>query len=285
MTFQVDRMKSCIFYFSQQGSTKKIAENIAEGLTQRSHTCDLVQFTKLATDLELIRRFNFTKYSFFGFGTPVYYFYPPHHLFEILESFPYLNHTKGFLFCTSGGNPGATLFKLKQVLDKKGIVIIDGSDKWIGLDQHRCYSHFEQSALPRSIGHPTDNELVKARDWGRLLLAKALDPTSPEKTDFWSKDNTWAKDGWKGSSNPFMEKWFSEFHLNQKKCSCCGTCADRCPVDAIVLDPYPRWVKDCDRCYLCDLYCPEQAIECDWSKQTAFMEKILDNAQKRRKAT
>ncbi len=273
-------IRAVIFYFSQQGSTKKIAEKIAEGLNQDEKICDLIRFTKLSKDLELVKNFNFSRYNLIGIGVPVYYFHPPHHLFEVFEAFPDLNQTMGFLFCTSGGNPGAALHKIKQVLENKGIKIIDGYDKWIGLDQHRCYSHFKESALPSSLGHPTPEELVEAREFGIKLMEKALDPNTPEKKDFWAKDNKWAEGGWKERSAPFMERWFPEFNLNMKKCTKCGKCAELCPIDAIILDPYPQWRKDCDRCYLCDLYCPEQAIECDWSRQCEFMEKILQKSKK-----
>ncbi|MHA1132038.1 MAG: EFR1 family ferrodoxin, partial [Candidatus Helarchaeota archaeon] len=261
---------SAIFYFSQQGSTKRIAEMIGAGLTEGDNRCTLFRLTKLHKDLELISQINFKRFALIGFGTPVYYFYPPNHLFEIFKALPKLDHAKGFLFCTSGGNPGATLFKIKQALQHTGLKIIDGYDRWRGLDQHRCYSNFPQSALPTSIGHPTDQELAEAKQWGQDLIAKALAPSTPEKTDFWSKDNSWAQGGWIGRDAPFMEHWFPEFHLNEEKCTQCGECAARCPVDAIVLNPFPRWVNDCDRCYLCDLYCPAQAIQCDWTKQIAF---------------
>lgn len=276
-------LKSVIFYFSQQGSTKKIAEKIAESLNYGKNHCDLVRFTKLDKDLILIKDFNFLNYELIGFGTPVYYFFPPFHLFEVFKALPDLSHAKGFLFCTSGGNPGACLYKIKQILDQKGIKIIDGCDKWIGLDQHRCYSHFENYSLPSSVGHPNQDELKEAKEFGKRLIDKALNPKTQEKIDFWSKDNKWSEGGWKGSSKPFMEKWFPEFHLNEERCTSCGYCEELCPVDAIILNPYPHWVKDCDRCYLCDLYCPEQAIECDWSKQCAFMDKILDRAKNRGK--
>jgi len=276
-------LHSVIFYFSQQGSTKKIAENIAAGLRSGENQCDLVRFSKLSKDLELVQNFEFSKYQLIGFGTPVYYFHPPHHLNEVFEALPDLSHAKGFIFCTSGGNPGATLYKIKKSLEKTRIKIIDGYDKWIGLDQHRCYSHFKESALPSSLGHPNKEELEQAKEFGMNLIAKALNPNTPEKTDFWSKDNKWAEGGWKGRDEPFMEKWFPDFHLNKEKCTKCGKCAEDCPVEAIILDPYPRWIKDCDRCYLCDLYCPEQAIECDWTKQCEFMDKILERAKKKGK--
>ncbi|MHA1386341.1 MAG: flavodoxin family protein, partial [Candidatus Helarchaeota archaeon] len=107
-------LHSVIFYFSQQGSTKKIAENIAAGLRSGENQCDLVRFSKLSKDLELVQNFEFSKYQLIGFGTPVYYFHPPHHLNEVFEALPDLSHAKGFIFCTSGGNPGATLYKIKK---------------------------------------------------------------------------------------------------------------------------------------------------------------------------
>ena len=75
-----------------------------------------------------------------------------------------------------------------------------GYARWKGLDQHRCYTNYPQSALPRSLGHPTTEELAEARAWGRTLIEKALDSKTPEKTDFWTKDNHWATGGWKGRS-------------------------------------------------------------------------------------
>jgi ferredoxin len=247
-------LNSAIFFFSQQGSTKRIAEMIADGLTDGENRCTLIPFTKLQKDLELVQRLDFKQYDLIGFGTPVYYFYPPDHLFQIFKALPRLDHARGFLFCTSGGNPGATLSKVKNALAHTDLRIIDGCDRWRGLDQHRCYSHFPQSALPKSLA----------------------DPSTPLKTDFWAKDNIWARGGWKGRDAPFMELWFPEFRVNEAKCTQCGECAERCPVDAIILDPYPQWVKACNRCYLCDLYCPEQAIECDWTAQIAFMDTILE---------
>ena len=107
------KLNCVIFYFSQQGSTQKIAQAIAEGLTSKRSRCELVRFTKLAQDLVLVNRFDFKNYDLIGIGTPVYYFYPPHHLFEVFETFPQLENKRAFLFSTSGGNPGAALFKIK----------------------------------------------------------------------------------------------------------------------------------------------------------------------------
>ncbi|MHA1650682.1 MAG: EFR1 family ferrodoxin [Candidatus Helarchaeota archaeon] len=263
-------LRSVIFYFSQSGNTKKYAEKIAEGLSSGEHTCELVRFKKLKNDIELVKNFDFSKYDLIGFGIPVYYFKPPFHILDILEALPSLEGKKGFLFCSSGGNPGATLYKMKIITDKKGLKIIDANDQFVGLDRHPLYRDFDYT-LPSSIGHPNEEDLKKAVEFGKQLLEKALDPNTPEKTDFWTRDSDFAKI----TSFEGLNSQFPKFKLNEEKCTQCGSCAETCPVDAIVLDPYPKWIKKCDRCYLCEMWCPEQAIECNWSWQVEVMNNLM----------
>ncbi|NVM56177.1 MAG: 4Fe-4S binding protein [Candidatus Helarchaeota archaeon] len=263
-------LRSVIFYFSQSGNTKKFAEKIKEGLSNGEHTCELIRFKKLKDDIKLIKNFNFSKYNLIGFGIPVYYFKPPFHILDILEALPSLQGKNGFLFCTSGGNPGATLHKMNVITDKKGLKIIDSNDQFIGLDKHQLYRDFDFT-LPSSIGHPTEEELEKAREFGIQLIKKALNSNTPEKTDFWTKESDFAK----MTSFEGLNEQFPKIKLNEDKCIQCGKCAETCPVDAIILDPYPRWIKDCDRCYICEMWCPEQAIECDWNWQVEVMNSLM----------
>jgi len=275
-------VNSAIFYFSQvvTGNTKHIAEKIAEGL-QKGGRCDLIRLAKYQNDLEMIKSFSFNKYDLIGIGVPVYYFHPPYHILFELEHFPSLDGKKGFLFCTSGGNPGSTLFQMKRVLDKTGLKIIDGYDKWIGWDVHQLYARQENSNgnygwLPSSYGHPNEQELNQAKEFGKALISKTLDQSTSEKLDFWSQENESAKKwSWKG-----IQKWFPEFNIINEKCTQCGLCSQICPWDAIILNPYPQWVKDCDRCYICHLKCPENAIQCDFSKQIEYLERLMKNTKK-----
>ena len=275
-------LKSVIFYYSQvvTGNTEKIAEKIAEGIQSVGSECDLIKLTKYNKDLELFKSFPFDKFDLIGIGVPVYYFHPPYHILFELEHFPYLNGVKGFLFCTSGGNPGSTLFQMKSILNKKGIKIIDGCDKWIGWDVHQMYARQKNSNghygwLPTSYGHPNSEELNFAFRFGKQLIKKALNLTIIEKTDFWSIENKSAKMwSWKG-----IQSWFPKFEIDEQKCTKCGLCAEICPWDAIKLDPFPKWIKDCDRCYICDLKCPENAIKTDFTKQINYLDKLMKKSK------
>ena len=121
-------ISSVIFYFSQvvTGNTKQITEKIAEGLSKNENRCDLVRLKKYNRDLEIIKNFNFDEYDLIGFGVPVYYFHPPYHILFELKSFPSLKGKDGFLYCTSGGNPGSTLHQMKKGLEHTSLKIIDG---------------------------------------------------------------------------------------------------------------------------------------------------------------
>ena len=272
-------IKCVILYFSQvvTENTKRIAKNIAEGIRYDGSSCDLIQLKKYKEDLEIIKSMDFKKYDLVGLGVPVYYFHPPYHILFELEKYPDLEGLKGFLFCTSGGNPGSTLHQMKVVLKKKGLKIVAGQDKWIGWDVHQMYGTVGGS-LPSSRGHPNEEELKEAFEFGKNLVVKCSNPETPE-AKFWEKENPSAKMwSFKG-----MQNWFPPFGLDEEKCTKCGYCAEICPVGSIVLDPYPKWTKDCDRCYICDLKCPTQAIECDFTEQIAYLEGLMKKRVKKKK--
>ena len=262
-------MKVVIFYFSQTLNTKKYAEKIAEGIREIGHQCQLIRFKKKDNDIELIKKFDFS-YDLIGFGTPVYYFHPPYHILDILEQLPSLEGKRGFLFCTSGGNPGSTLNQIKMITDKKGLKIIDGSDKFIGFDRHPLYRDFD-FIYPPSKGHPTEEDLENAKKWAMQMMKKAENPNIPEKIDFHARDSEYAK----MQTLKMINRTYPKFNLNEKKCIQCEACVELCPVDCIIMDPFPTWTKTCDRCYLCQMECPEQAIECDWQWQADHMTSLM----------
>ena len=271
-------LRSVIFYFSQvvTGNTEKIARHVAKGLSKGSQLCDLVKLTKYQEDLRMFEEFPFQEYDLIGFGTPVYYFHPPYHLLFELKHLTSMEDKFGFLFCTSGGNPGSTLHQMKEALEHTGLKIIEGEDQWLGKDVHQMYRNQPNSNghygwLPSSEDHPNEDELKEAVKFGENLIKKALNPDVKEKEDFWDKENESAKMwSWEG-----IQEWFPEFELKSIECNRCGVCAQVCPWDAIVLDPYPQWTKDCDRCYICDLKCPQEAIQCDFSEQIAYLEGLM----------
>jgi len=54
--------------------------------------------------------------------------------------------------------------------------------------------------------------------------------------------------------------------IDMKLCIGCNVCVDVCALDVIRLDPaskkaYIKYLRDCQSCFLCEVECPEDAIE------------------------
>ena len=264
-------IKCVIFYFSQSGGTQKISEIIARELTGAGYPCDLVRLTTVKKDLALIRSLPFDDYQVIGFGTPVYYFQPPHHIFKVLEALPDLSGKTGFLFTTSGGSPGTTLHQIQRGLIPKNIDIIAGNDRIICHDRHPFYRDFGY-VFPPSIGHPDEADLKNAALFAADVAGLIADPAARPQVSFWKRDSTFAR----CCSHENLNTYFPAIRLNEDSCNRCGLCASICPVENIVIDSFPRWMHACNRCYCCELTCPTGAIECDWDGWADVMNKLLE---------
>jgi NAD-dependent dihydropyrimidine dehydrogenase PreA subunit len=54
--------------------------------------------------------------------------------------------------------------------------------------------------------------------------------------------------------------------IDLKLCIGCNVCVDVCPLDVIRMEPatnkaYIKYLRDCQSCFLCEVECPEDAIE------------------------
>lgn len=53
--------------------------------------------------------------------------------------------------------------------------------------------------------------------------------------------------------------------FDYNKCTRCRKCYDLCPLDIISLDeegkPYTKYPDECQLCFICQVECPEKAIQ------------------------
>jgi len=58
-------------------------------------------------------------------------------------------------------------------------------------------------------------------------------------------------------------KYMPKKEINENLCTECGLCAEICPVQAIILSPYPEFGENCITCFQCVKECPEDAVIVD----------------------
>ena len=76
--------KALITYFSQGGTTLKIAKEISNGLQTKEYETDFYDVTNGTPP-------DINKYDLIGIGTPVYIFRPPFNIMDYIKSLPWLN--------------------------------------------------------------------------------------------------------------------------------------------------------------------------------------------------
>ena len=67
-----------------------------------------------------------------------------------------------------------------------------------------------------------------------------------------------------GPVNPVFYRFFVKANafLVDKRCTGCGQCAKKCPLNNIkLINGKPVWNKNCTHCMACICYCPVKAIE------------------------
>jgi len=71
-------------------------------------------------------------------------------------------------------------------------------------------------------------------------------------------------------------------YVKKNKCKKCGICAQVCPVNAIKLEPYPKFDREkCVLCYCCHENCPYNAIRLSFNFLIKVYRKVKDLLSKR----
>lgn len=238
--------KCAIVYFSQEGSTAKVASSISRGLKAGGYQVDLCNIkNEIPPDLN--------SYDLLGIGMPVYYFKPPFNVMDYVQSLPELNGIPVFFFILHGAYVGNAGKLLSRNLIRKGAKEV-GSFYSYGAS---FFLGYLKRGFLFSNNHPSVDELARAEDFGyRLATNTAEKPVVNYRFGIIYRLEQALTSRW------LVQHIYSRMFINTKKCNACDLCIKQCPTKNIVRNKNGRlvWGRNCLLCLTCEMKCSNEAI-------------------------
>ncbi len=240
-----------VVYFSQGGTTARVAAEIAAGLRAEGWAVDLhnLKDGSLAAS---------SGYGLLGVGSPVYYFRPPFNVMDYVEGLPALGGLPAFVFVVHGTYCGDGGNAVRRGLAGKGAREV-GYFRCRGVDM---FAGYLKEGYLFSPDHPTAEELGRARAFGREVACNVADNRFPQAAQDPPPGAIYRLERWLIGRWLVRHAYSRLFRVDAKKCKACGTCVKRCPTHNIVPDGggHPHWGRECLFCLYCELHCPNEAI-------------------------
>lgn len=243
--------KALIVYFSQGGTTARVADAIALGIRQAGYETDLWNLGNGQPP-------DVWDYHLLGIGSPIYYFHLPLNISHYVRRLPRLDGIPTFAFIVHGTHRADTANWLRRTLERKG-----------GREMGYFHCHGEAHVLPLlregylfSPDRPSETELLEAKRFGEALVQRAAGstyirpPLEPKPPLIYRLERLLA-------SRWLMQHVHSRlFQVDPDKCTACGLCMEVCPTQNITKDPQglPQWDRRCLVCLSCEMKCPHEAI-------------------------
>lgn len=251
-------MKALVLYWSIGGTTKRVAERIAEGLRAGGAECYL-------HDLRGGMPSDLAPYDIIGVGFPVHYYRPPIVVSEAMVALGPLDGRSVFSFALNGTCRGAALNRARSALVRAGGAEIGAFTSY---GEDNFYPYARQGWL-FSPEHPTEQELQAAQVCGAGLVAAhqrrlaggtqpPARPRDPRTHPMYALERL--------VTGPRLTRLFywRLFRVEAERCTSCGKCSRRCPTGNITWQrgEMPAWGRDCVLCLDCVTSCPEEAVSC-----------------------
>ncbi|MCL1875137.1 MAG: EFR1 family ferrodoxin [Synergistaceae bacterium] len=226
----MDIKKVTAIYFSPTGGTRKYAVEIAKAIKNDYEEIDLTQVCNRE------KEYVFNEDELVVFGSPVYFGRIPQikgGIFERIKG----NKTKAIYTVTYGNrNYEDALLEQGNICGKNGFVGIAAAAL---IAPHAFSSKIAQ-------GHPNNADI------------SALEVFVKRVKEIIEKEEYYNKDLVVRGKMPYRKYLSAPFYPNaKKKCKKCGTCIEKCPMEAISANnPEMTDSSKCIACFACVKSCP-----------------------------
>jgi flavodoxin/Pyruvate/2-oxoacid:ferredoxin oxidoreductase delta subunit len=243
--------KVLISYFSQGGTTAKIAQSIAAGLRTEGFLVDFHDIKdRISSDL--------SSYNLFGVGSPVYACRIPFNVSDYVLSLPKIKGFPAFSFNLYGTYPADAGGQLRRLLTNKGTIDM-GYFSAHGPEYNLGYL---QKGYLFSPDNPTQCELEQAEAFGREVANRVLTRGHGQDISFHSPPFVYRFERLTCARWMVKNVITRTYKVDKKTCNSCGVCMTLCPNHNIQKDKEgrPKWGRNCILCLYCEMKCPQDAI-------------------------
>jgi ferredoxin len=253
-------MKHSIVYSSPNGSTRHVARIIAERTLNLDESPELFDLGQRDVRQRLEKRLlTLPSPGCLWIGSPVYVDHMVPQVARFLQSLPEAQRGYAVPFVTWGGvNSGVALHEMGQLLALKGYALL-GAAKVLAV-----HSSMWRSNQPLGAGHPDAADDSAVRGLVDAVLDKlttgAMKPLPLADLDYQPEA---IKEQARHKSIAVAKANYPQLAAAEDRCTQCGECAEKCPAQAIALNPYPEFGEECFMCLRCVRECPESAIPMD----------------------
>ena len=245
-----------IMFSSPAGSTRKVAFFIKEEFRQRNTDVQWLDVARDKNTPDFLKSLKAAgRHACLIIGSPVYRDMAVSPIRDAIENLPQMNGAFAVPFVTWGqACSGVALWQMGSALKNKGFKIA-GATKVLA-----AHSLMWQTDEPAGRGHPDQSDQDAVKELVGTLChrfeSKDIPILSLDILDY--QPQVRADQIKKKINAPWM---IVPKEVDSDLCTQCGICREKCPVEAVVLNPLPRFESNCFDCFNCIRLCPEDAIK------------------------
>ncbi len=260
-------MNAIIVYFSPSGSTRKVAQQMAEAFTEKLSKVEVIDLTRNESYWNSIQfRQNLyniiNTYDVLCIGSPVYAHHLHYNVMNFIKNLLPLTDKVQFVvpFVTYGGiNSGEALHDAEKLLRKNGRRVVAG----LKINSEHCLSKafstdFNRN-LPDTTAIPYLNELTD-----KLLQLENIKVSTNGYFLNYQKTPVRIRTKLLIGEKFWHNHMYPKSTFDYSKCNGCGICAMKCPLMRIDLKNNLPVVKenalDCIHCGMCVFSCKKGGV-------------------------